>query len=150
MKFKKSNQAGLTLVEVLIAVLILLPFFTVGMQIFTKCMETSDIAKNSSLAVTGIKSRMSAIENTPYNQISGMYNNTTFTIAGLNGIGVTYVDTSANHLIVTMSFSWKERRGRIIGEDKNLNGIWNTGEDTITTNNRLDSIAQISTQIYSM
>ena len=145
-----KNQAGLTLVELLIAVLILVPFFTIGLQTFIKCIELSDIAKNSSLAITGIKSRLAVIENTSYNQIAGIYNNTTFTITGLNGIGITYVDTSAKHLTVTISFSWRERNGRIIGEDKNLNGNLNAGEDTITVNNRLDSIAQASTQIYSM
>lgn len=150
MKFIKPNQAGLTLVETLIAVLILLPLFSISMLTFIKCIELSDMAKNSSLAMTGIKSRLAIIENTQYNQIAGTYNNTNFTIAGLNGIGVTYVDTSTNHLTTTISFSWKERNGRIIGEDKNLNGNWDTGEDTITANNRLDSMAQVSTQIYSM
>lgn len=145
-----KNQKGLTLVEVLIAVLILIPMFTVGMQTFIKCIELSDVARNSSLAVWGVKNRMAAIENTAYANISANYNNTTFNINGLTGIGITYVDTSTNHLTVTVSYSWRERNGRVIGEDKNLNGSFDAGEDTITANNRLDSIAQVSSQIYNM
>lgn len=150
MKMKKFNKQGFSLIELLMAVVILLPVLTLGMQVFIKCVELSDLSKNSSLAVNGIKNRLTTIENTDYNQISGTYNNSTFTIAGLNGIGKTYVDTSTNHINITVSFSWKERNGRIIGEDKNLNGTLDAGEDTMTANNKLDSLAQASTQIFNM
>ena len=138
------------MIELLVAVFILLPLFTIGMQVFIRCMELSDLAKNSSLAVWGAKNRFSAIENTAYNQIFATYNNTTFSITGLTGMGITTVDNSnANHLTVTISFSWKERGGRIIGEDTNLNGVLNAGED-INGNGQLDSIVKMTTQIYNM
>ncbi len=146
----RSPSKALTLIELLIAVLILVPLFAIGMQTFIKCMELSDLAKNSSLAVWGIKNRITTIENTVFSQIYNTYNNTTFTIPGLNGKGKTYINnTNPNHVIVTISFSWKERSGRIIGEDKNLNGILDAGEDT-NGNGQLDSPVEMTTQIYNM
>ncbi len=147
---KLKGQKGLTIVEVLISVLILLPLFTLGMQTFIKCVELSDIAKNSSLAVWGVKNRITTIENTAFNQIYNTYNNTTFTIAGLTGMGKTYVDNSnPNHVTVTISFCWRERNARVIGEDENLNGTLNGGEDA-NGNGQIDSIVGMATQIYNM
>ena len=150
-RFKNlRNSKALTIVELLIAVLILAPLFTIGMQTFIKCIELSDAAKNSSLAVGGIKNRITTIENTAFNQIYNTYNNTSFTLAGLNGEGKTYVDQSnPAHLIVMISFSWKERSGRIIGEDTNLNGTLDAGEDK-NGNGQLDSLVEMTTQIYNM
>ena len=145
-----NHQKGFTVVEVMIATLILVPLFAIGMMVFVKCMDLSDMSKNSSLAVWGVKKRIASIENTAYNQIFNTYNNTTFTLNGLTGIGKTYIDnSSADHLIVTVLFCWKERNGRVIGEDKNLNGVLNGGEDT-NGNGKLDSMVQLSTQIYNM
>ena len=151
MKIKKiKDQSGLTVVEVLIATLILVPLFAIGMMVFIKCIDLSDMSKNSSLAVWSVKKRIADIENTAYNQIFGNYNNTTFTINGLTGMGKTYVDnSSASHLVVTVSFSWRERSGRIVGEDKDLDGVLDAGEDT-NANGQLDSIVKLSTQIYNM
>ncbi len=145
-----TPHQGFTIIELLIAVFILLPFFAIGMQTFIKCVELSDTAKNSALAVAGVKNRMVAIEQTAFNQIFANYNNTTFTITGLNGMGKTYIDnSSANHVIVTISFSWKERSGRVIGEDKNINGTLDAGEDA-NGNGQLDSLVELTTQIYNM
>lgn len=147
---REKNLSGLTIVELLVSILILIPLFTLGIQTFIKCIELSDMAQNSSLATVGIKSRVSAIENTAYNQIFNTYNNTTFTISGLTGMGKTYVDNSnPNHLLVTLSFCWRERSGRIVGEDKNLNGVLNGGEDS-NANGQIDSIVRVTTQIYNM
>ena len=144
---KVKNNNGLTLLELLMATLILLPLFTVGMQTFIKCMELSDLAKNSSLAVWGARNRITTIENTAFNQIYNTYNNTTFTINGMTGIGKTYVNnTDPDHLLLTVSFSWRERSGRIIGEDKDLDGVLDTGEDA-NGNGQLDSIVKLTTQI---
>ena len=144
------SRRALTIIELLIAVLILVPLFGIGMQTFVKCMELSDLARNSALAVAGVKNRISTIEKTAFIQIYNTYNNTTFTITGLNGKGKTYVNnTNPDHVIVTISFSWKERSGRTIGEDKNINGILDAGEDA-NGNGQLDSIVEMTTQIYNM
>ena len=144
------SKKALSLVELLIAVLILIPLFTMSMETLIRCIDLSDLAKNSSLAVTGFKNRLTTIESTNFSQIFNTYNNTTFTINGLNGIGKTYVDNSnPNHLVVTLSFSWQERNGRVIGEDKNLNGTLNAGED-LNGNGQIDSIVEATTQIYNM
>lgn len=149
--FKKYNDKGLTLVELLISVLILVPLFTISMLSFIRCMQLSDLAKNSSLATWAVKNRMTAIEGTDYNQIFNTYHNTNITnVADLNGIGKTYVDNSnAAYLTVTTSFSWRERNGRVIGEDRDLDGIVDIGED-LNGNGQLDSIVKITTRIYNI
>jgi len=145
-----KNRSGMTIVEVLIAVFILLPILGLGMQTFVKCMELSDMAKNSSLAVWGVKKELAAIENTTFNQIYTTYHNATFTIPDINGIGKVAVDNTVDdHVIVHVSFSWQERRGRVMGEDKNLNGVLNAGEDA-NGNGLLDSTVEMTTQVYSM
>jgi hypothetical protein len=93
-------------------------------------MELSELSKNLSTAVRSSKSKLEDIKNTSFNQISPTFNNVTFATAGLTGMGVSYVNNvNANLLNVTISFSWQQSNGRIVGEDKNLNGVLNAGED---------------------
>lgn len=142
----RSNK-GISMVEVLVATLVLLPILTVVMQNFIRCMEMNEKAQQTSLAVWAERSRATAIERTPFNQIAATYNNTTFTVPGLNGAGATYVEAPDPDLLtVHLSFSWRDRRGRLTGEDVNLNGQLDAGEDT-NGNGRLDSSVGFSTQI---
>jgi len=46
-------------------------------------------------------------------------------------------------LEVIITVCWRQSDGRLFGEDANLNGVLDTGEDTLTVNNRLDSPAQL-------
>lgn len=146
---KRIRSAGLTLVELLVAVMILLPLLTVVLQNFITCMEMNALAQQTSQAVWAERTRMAAIENTPFNQIYSTYHQQTFTVSGLDGIGVSYVDiTSVDLLTVYISFSWHDRRGRINGEDTNLNGQIDGAED-VNNNGRLDSAVGFATQIYN-
>ena len=130
MNKKKMNCKGLTLVEILMASIILLPVFVSAFVGFIKGMELSEMARHSSQAVSAVKSKLSEIENTPFAQIKDDFDLVTFTSAGLNGIGVSYVDDSEpNILRVNTTFCWREKNGRVMGEDKNLNGQEDAGED---------------------
>lgn len=134
--------------ELLVAVLILVPLFVGVFYTFVKCMELSETAKNSSAAVAAGQNRLEEIENTAFNQVLATYNQTSFDTAGLNGKGLTYVNSvNANLLEVIVSVSWREKNGRIIGEDTNLNGQLDAGEDK-NGNNRLDSTVQITTLLH--
>jgi len=63
-------------------------------------------------------------------------------------MGVVYVDdTNPELLEVTVSVCWQQVL-RVIGEDKNLNGVLDAGEDT-NGNGKIDSSVQLVTRIVN-
>ena len=102
----------------------------------------------TSQAVWEARNKISEIENTPFNQVEITYDGVTFVSNALNGTGVTYVDdTQPDMLAVTVTFCWREKNGRIIGEDTDLNGQIDVGED-LNANGMIDSIATMRTLLY--
>ncbi len=141
---KLNTPKGLTLPELLVATIILLPLFVGTIFSFIKCMELSEMARHSSMAVLACKNKMAEIENTAFAQVYGNFNNTTFTTPDLNGIGVVYVNNSnPDALEISASFSWRERTGRVLGEDRDMDGQIDAGEDA-NSNGKLDSIVQMA------
>lgn len=147
-----TKKDGVTLVELLIATLILGSTFTALLLSFVRSMELNEISGHSAIAVLAAKNKLAEIENTAYNQIFANYNNVSFTLpagSGINGIGVTYVNNADPDLLqITVTFCWQEKNGRNIGEDTNLNGQLNAGEDQ-NGNGILDSPVTFSTSIYN-
>ena|SRR3989338_4989467 len=147
-KFKKQN--AFTLPELLISTLILMSIFAGGMLTFLKCMELSDMARNTSAAVLAAKNKLTEIDNASFTQILASYNNASFDIANINGKGIVYIDDSAPNIVkITAVVSWKQGNGRIIGEDSNLNGQLDAGEDK-NGNGSLDSLVQFVTLKYAI
>ncbi|MBF0331401.1 MAG: hypothetical protein HQL17_05640 [Candidatus Omnitrophica bacterium] len=143
------SSRGLTLAELMVAAMILLPLLTVVMQNFITCMEMNVLAQQTSQAMWAERTRMAAIEKTPFDQIYATFDRQTFSVSGLNGIGVSYVDNTVPDLLtIYISFSWKDRNGTIHGEDTNLNGQINGTEDK-NNNGRLDSPVGFATVIYN-
>ncbi len=148
MPIKLLRNKGFSLSELMIATLIFTLAFAGTIIVFFRCIELSELARNSSAAVNASRSLLASIENTPFANISATYNNTTFTAAGVNGRGVTYVTgLDADLLRVTTVFCWQEKNGRVMGEDTNINGALNAGEDA-NTNGVLDSPVEMTTYIY--
>ena len=144
----RTMNRGFTLAELMVAAAIFL--FVLGGILFSyiTCLELAEIAKNSSLATHAAKSKLEEIKNTAFNQIYANYHNVSFTAAGLNGRGVRYVDNSDPDLLhVIIEFCWRQPNGRIIGEDQDLDGLLDGGEDD-NGNGRLDSIVILDTYIY--
>lgn len=145
-----SQKRGFTLAELMIAVVVFMITFVGILLGYLRCMELSEMAKNSSLAVAAVKSRMEDIKNTDFSNIMNNYNKITFTANGINGRGVSYVEIdNANPklLKVTVTFCWKQRSGLLIGEDADLDGQLDAGEDK-NANNILDSITQAVSYVY--
>ena len=141
-------KKGFTMPELLVAVLLLISIFTGAMLIFVNCLELSDLASNSSAAILAAKNKLTEITNTPVSQIYTNYNNIAFNINGLNGKGVSYVNNADPSLLsVTVVIGWKQGNGRLIGEDVDLDGQLDPGEDK-NGNNRLDSLVQLITLKY--
>ena len=145
---KLLNNKAFTLSELMIATLIFTFAFAGTIIVFFRCIELSELARHSSTAVNAVKSRLASIEDTPFANVLATYNNTTFTAADVNGTGVTYVTgLDADLLRVTLVFCWREKNGRVMGEDTNINGVLNAGEDT-NANGVLDSPVEMTTYIY--
>jgi len=144
-----NNKSGFTLVELLISTVVF-SFAFIGLLLsFVRSMELHEASRNTSFALTAVKSRLETIQNTTFSEIYSTYDGLTFTDSGLNGIGVSYVDNSnLNLLEVVVPFCWQQKNGRIIGEDANLDGALDAGEDA-NLNGRIDSPAQVITYIYN-
>lgn len=151
MKINLANQnTGFSLVEILIATMILV-ITTAGLGLtYIKYLEVNEIAANFSSTLHASKNIIETIKNTPFSQIAATHNNQTFTITDLNGIGTVVIDSTNSELLqVTVSFCWRNRNERQYGEDANLNGIIDAGEDT-NGNGILDSPIQLTTYIYAL
>ncbi len=71
----------------------------------------------------------------------------TFNLSQVTGQGAIYINTSNPDLLeVEVVISWQDKYGRIIGEDTDLDGTLDTGEDQ-DSNNRLSSPVTLTTLI---
>lgn len=144
-----KNEEGFTFAELLVIAGILVFLFAGVLAAFFRCIQLAEISRNSSTALLVAKNRMAQIKNSPFNQIFTTFNNAAFTTAGLNGAGVSYVDDSNPNLYqITIAFCWQEKNGRVFGEDLNLNGQLDGGEDQ-NGNGFIDSPVQIVSSIYN-
>lgn len=150
MPVKLSNSKAFSLSELMIATLIFTFTFAGIILVFIRCIELSEMARHSSIAVNACKNRVASIEDTAFDQILATYNNTTFTATNVNGMGKTYVTSlSADMLRVTLVFCWKEKNSRAFGEDSNINGSLDGGEDA-NGNGTIDSPVKITTYVYDV
>ncbi len=134
--------------ELLVAAMVMILAFLGLFSSYLACLELNELSKNSSLAVRATKSRLEEIRNTLFSQIKLTYNNVTFPVSGLNGMGVSYIDdTDPNLLKVTVTVGWKQYSGMIVGEDKNLNGQLDAGEDK-NGNGLLDSPTTMVSYVF--
>ena len=144
----KRRKKGFTLPELLIAAVVFLIAFVGILLSYLRCMELSELSQNSSLAVAAVKSEMEKVKDTAFVDILGNFDKKNFTANGINGKGVSYVDSTNSRLLkVTISFSWKQKSGIIVGEDKNINGQLDAGEDK-NGNGVLDSIVEAASYVY--
>ncbi|NTV28601.1 MAG: hypothetical protein HGA80_00780 [Candidatus Omnitrophica bacterium] len=138
----------MTLVEVMVAATIFIVAVLGILMTYIRFFELAEISRGTFLSLQTIKSKLVDIRGAAFSQVHFTYNNTTFTVPGLNGIGVIYVDDSnAKLLRVKVTYCWRLSTGRVIGEDVNLNGVLNTGEDK-NGNLQIDSPVQIITEIF--
>jgi len=144
------NNDGFSLAELLIAASILIFVFAGVLLTFIRCSQLESITRNYTTSLLVTKNRMAQIKNSAFNQISLNYNGTTFATGGVDGIGVSYIDSTNPDLYqVVITFCWQEQNGRVFGEDLNLNGQLDVGEDQ-NGNGRLDSPVQIISSLYNV
>lgn len=144
---KKSNDA-FTLAELLVATMVIMIAVVGILYTYARYLELDEMARNTTLAVQASHNKLSAIKNTTYANIYSTYNGHTFTATGINGRGRVVVDnTNAKLMKITVTFCWRQSNTRLFGEDANLNGALNVGED-LNGNSLLDSPVQLVSYIY--
>jgi prepilin-type N-terminal cleavage/methylation domain-containing protein len=144
----KMNNKGFSMPEVLIATMLLAVILTSVMVVLVRTMELNEIAANMSEATIAAKNKMTQMENTSFSQVHSTYNNVSFAITGLNGMGIMYVDNSNPDLLtINTVVCWRQGNGRIFGEDVDLDGVLDAGED-VNGNGVIDSTVEFTTLRY--
>lgn len=145
-----SLDKGFTLPELLLSAAILALVLCGILATYISCFELISTSENLTLAVNAAQRKIEEIRDYSFSQIYADYNNHTFTvdeIAPGNSKGIVYIDNSTADLLkVTISVCWRQRGSRIIGEDLDLDGSLDSGED-LNGNNMIDSPAKIVTLI---
>lgn len=115
---------------------------------YMRCMELNEASRNKSLAVKAVRDQMEVIRMTSFANLVSTYNGVSFNVAGFSGKGISYVTAiDAKNLEITVSVSWKQNNGRVYGEDKDLDGVLDAGEDK-NSDGRLNSPVDIVTRIF--
>ena len=133
-----KNYKSFTLVELLLAVIILGFTLTGLLKVFIQCSVLSELARNKTAVMSLLQGRMEEIRNHDYDTIVSDYANgstpgDTFSLSPLTGMGVTYIEEftagDADLLVIKVVGSWEDKYGRIIGSDLDLDGEIDTGEE---------------------
>lgn len=148
-KMKKMlNNNGMTLVEILVASAVLILAVTGILTSYLRAMELAETSRNMSRAIHAAQTRMEEIRSSEYDSIVAGYHQAQFLINGLDGYGISYVDNSTTDLLeIMVSVMWEQKDGRVYGEDKNLNGVIDAGED-INGNGMLDSPVFLRSRLF--
>ena len=148
----KKRIHAFTLVELLIVVWILVVVIVGMMRIFIYANITPQLAANKTQAVSEAQDKIEEIRNSNYGNITTAYADggtpgNTFTLSQINGIGTIYINSSNPKLLeIKAVVCWQDRYGRIIGEDINLNGQLDAGEDVAGgVTDEIDSMVNLTT-----
>ena len=125
------TQEGTTLVEVLLAVVILAVVIVGSIALFAKCSVFAEEIKEHSIVNNALNERMEEIRDMPYNTILGL--GTSFTAAGFTQLDntsgtMTLEDTFSDSDIrkVNLVINWSTAQGRAY--NKSLSAyVTNTG-----------------------
>ena len=143
---KIKSKKGFTLIEVMIA-LAILAFCLTGMLLtYIGLLALNETSRNLTLATNVAQIKLEELRNQSFDTLNN-FNGNTFDVTGFaagNAKGRIEVENTnyADLKQVRLVISWKQRGGRLVGEDVNLNGALNVGEDK-NGNARLDSPAEV-------
>ncbi len=149
---KLNSKSGFTLVEVMVATGILAFVISQLLSLFIYTSTQAELAGNKTTAVSKAQNKIEEIRNYSYASIPAAYASggavgNSFSVSPLQGMGVVYIDSSNVELLtVETDVSWRNKYGRIVGEDTNLNGAIDAGED-VNGNGKLDSPIKLVSMI---
>ena len=148
------------MLEVIVAAAILGLVIGSLLLVFIGNLSLNAISKNLTISINGAQAKLEEIyqqdfETLVINYRPGGSPGNNFSITDLarphSGI-ISIIDdgsdepdhlTNANLIQLTVSVCWQEKGGRIIGEDKNLDGVFEVASEDKNGNGRLDSPAQL-------
>jgi hypothetical protein len=144
---REQEKGAFTLVEALVATAILGTALGGILMAFSAVSGLIITSKDSDIAAAAAAGVMENISATPFININTTYRSMNFTVNGLPASrGRTYINTSnQTFLLATVVVCWRQGN-RVIGEDQNLNGVLDAGED-LNNNSMIDSPAGLVTRI---
>ncbi|MDP2981102.1 MAG: type II secretion system protein, partial [Candidatus Omnitrophota bacterium] len=147
-KLIKENKSGFTLLELMIGISVLIVALVGLLGVFAHMISLNENSGKLTLAVAACQAKLEEIRNSSFTTLYTTYNGTSFNPNGFSSGeakgAVSINNSNPNLLQVFVSVSWRTRSNRVIGEDRNLNGVRDAGED-LTGNLRLDSPGQLAT-----
>lgn len=148
-------KKGFTLIEVLIATVVLTGAILAILSTLIQCSNLQETSKNLGLAINAARGEIEEMRNADFTTLIVNYNGP-FEVTGLNGKGcvdASYVAGSNNNLVgVRIAICWRQKGGRIIGEDNGagggtaLDGILHANEDA-DGDGEIDSPCVVDTSI---
>ena len=145
----KSLNKGFTLIEVLFSAGILAFVLCGLLLVYVNLFLLNDASRKTTLAVNAGQAKLEELKNSTFDSLaSGIFNVDGFNTTDAKGIiEVSDIAAYADLKKVRIIISFRLKGNKIVGEDKNFNGVLDAGEDTMISNNRLDSPVEIITLI---
>ena len=140
------DKKAFTLIELVIGVGVLLMTILGLLAVYNQSLVLNTYSRGHTLALQSVQGKMEEMRDHTYSQLVTDYGGApgnTFNPAGLNGKGVIFLDNVSVPGITSVRIivCWKEKE-RLFGEDTNLNGALDGGEDR-NGNGLLDSPVEI-------
>jgi len=150
---RERRRGGFTLVEVMVAVLILGVSLAGVMTAYSAAYGLSETSLRRTQAMDAAIAIAEEIRQMAPSTIPARYANDDdgephFVLDALaESAGTVAVDTSsADYLEITISVCWRQQGGRVFGEDANLDGVLSGPEDG-NLNGQIDSPAMLSFRV---
>ena len=149
-----KNRSGNTLVEVMIVTAILAFVLTTMLQLFIQVSMNAEMSGNKTIALSAAQDKIEEIRREDYDDISVNYasggtpgDTFSFQIDDRDAMGKVYIISTENptspseltgetypganaeSLAIKVVVSWENALGRVVGEDLDLDGSFEAGED---------------------
>lgn len=145
-----KGDKSFSLAELLFSIALLIVIFVGILYSFLTFLELNDYSKNATLVHHAVQAQLERIREEPFESLTAL-DGTTFAIAGFpagDAMGVIdmYSAVYSDMRYVRVVGCWRQKSGRVIGEDSNLDGILQPMEDS-DGNTVMDSPVEIATLI---
>ena len=146
----RNHQNGFTLVELLIVTGILTYVIVALLKLFIYTSTSAQLGGNKTLALNEAQNKIEEIRNYSFDDAALAYSSmgspgNTFDLSQLTGKGVVTIDSSVDDLLtIEVAVCWKDKYNRIVGEDEDLDGALDIGEDA-NGNDKIDSPVMLVT-----
>ena len=138
------------LAELVILLGILSIAITSILQLFIHTNALAEVAGNKTAAVSEAQSKIEEIRTVAFDDIVTNYSSggtpgDVFDTLVIPGKGFIYIDSTNTELLeVEVVIFWRDKYDRIIGEDLDLDGVIDSGED-VNSNGKMDSPIRLIT-----